>query len=163
MDTGRDFLRAQIRNAIALHHAVMEEIESHAKQAEDSAYRDLCNKWAPRMAGHQRALEAYANSIGAEGEGGLKKALGAVLAKARDTVDAMRETDFLRIVGDVVMIRQLQDTYETFAAAGSQIGDEQLASLGKQGASEHDMMQREFNALTREMFVEHVQGVAATR
>jgi uncharacterized protein YukE len=159
MDTGREFLRAQVNNALALHHTVMDELESHARQAEEAAYRDLCRKWIPRMEGHQRKLDSYAASIGADGSGGMKKALGDVLAKARNAVDAMREDDFLRIVGDTVMARQLQDTFETFAFAGSRIGDKQLADIGTTLAAEHDEMQREFNGLTREMFVDQVNGV----
>lgn len=161
MDTGRDFLRAQVNNAVALHHAVLDELEAHARQADEAGYRDLCRKWISRMEGHQRQLDAYAASIGADGSGGMKKALGNVLATARNAVDALREDDFLRIVGDTVMARQLQDTFETFAFAGSKIGDQRLAEIGKMGATEHDEMQREFNALTREMFVDHVNGVVA--
>jgi hypothetical protein len=161
MDTGRDFLRAQVNNTVALHHAVIEELEDHAKQADEAAYRDLCLKWIPRMKTHHRSLEAYADSIGAAEPGGVKKVLGNVFAKARGAVDALREDDFLRIVGDTVMARQLQDTFETFAFAGSRIGDQPLADLGKTCAAEHDEMQRDFNALTREMFVDHVNGVVA--
>jgi hypothetical protein len=161
MDTGRDFLRAQVNNTVALHSAVIDELENHARQADEAAYRDLCVKWAARMHEHQRSLAAYAASIGADGSGGVKKALGNVLAKAREAVEALREDDFLRIVGDTVMARQLQDTFETLAFVGSRIGDQQLADLGKMWAKEHDDMQREFNALTREIFVDHVNGVGA--
>jgi hypothetical protein len=161
MDTGRDFLRAQINNTIALHHSLIDELESHARQADEAAFRELCTRWIPRMEQHQRQLESYGASVGADGSGTLKKTLGAVLAKARETVDSFRETDFLRIVGDTVMVRQLQDTYETFAVAGLRTGDQRLADLGKQGAFEHDEMQREFNALTREMFIDHLQGAVA--
>ena len=162
METGREFLQAQVNNTIALHHAVIDELESHAKQADEPAYRELCLKWIPRMEDHHRKLVAYGASIGADDSGGIKKALGAVLAKARETVDSLRETDFLRIVGDTVMARQLQDTYETFAVAGARTGDQQLTDLGKHGSAEHDQMQREFNELTRDMFIDHLQGVPAT-
>jgi len=84
-----------------------------------------------------------------------------VLGKARDAVDAMRETDFLRVVGDIVMIRQAQDTFGTFARAGTQIGDARLAELGKTGQEEHDKMQEEFNAYIASLFVDHVNGTAA--
>lgn len=162
MDTGRDFLRAQVNNAVALHHAVIDELESHAKQADEAAYRDLCLKWVPRMQHHQEQLEAYARSIGADGSSSIKKTIGGVLAKAREAVDALREDDFLRLVGDTVMARQLQDTFETFAFVGPRIGDPSLAELGKMCARDHDEMQKEFNTLTREIFVDHVMGVGAT-
>jgi hypothetical protein len=158
METGRDFLRAQINNTIALHQSVIGDLESHVKQADEPAYRQLCTKWLPKMQEHQRILEQYGASIGADGKGGIKHALGAVLGKARDTVDAMRETDFLRIVGDTVMVRQLQDTFATFAEAGDQLGDGGLSKLGKSCTKELDTMQKEFNQLTQEMFVDHVKG-----
>jgi hypothetical protein len=158
MDTGRDFLRAQVNNTIALHQSVIGELESHAKQAEEPAYRQLCMKWLPKMQEHQRVLEQYGASIGADGKGGIKHMIGAVLGKARETVDAMRETDFLRIVGDTIMVRQLQDTFATFAEAGDKLGDGGLAKLGKSCAAEHEQMQKEFNQLTQEMFVDHVKG-----
>lgn len=163
MQKGRDFLKAQINNAIMQHKTLLEDIADHAKQASDVRYRALCEKHLTRMRDHQQMLESYATSIGAEGPGGVKKAVGAVLGKARDAVDAMRETDFLRLVGDIVTIRQSQDTFGTFAAAGERLGDARLAELGRTCERGHDEMQREFNELVRTMFVEHVQstGVSA--
>jgi hypothetical protein len=70
----------------------------------------------------------------------------------------MRETDFLRIVGDIVLIRQAQDTFATFASAGEKLGDTRLAELGRMGEREHDTMQKEFNMLCADMFVDHVTG-----
>lgn len=162
MQRGRDFLKAQVNNAVMQHKALLENMEDHAKQAEDGRYRALCERYAPRMSEHQQMLESYATSIGAEGPGGLKKVVGAALGKARDAVDAMRETDFLRLVGDIVTIRQSQDTFATFAAAGERLGDTALAELGRTCERAHDQMQREFNELVRSMFVEHVQNSEAS-
>jgi hypothetical protein len=160
MDTGRDFLRQQVNNATALHKSLIEQLENHAKQAEDANFRQLCVKWLPKMHEHQQKLETYGRSLGADGSGGLKKTLGAVvLGKARDTVDAMRESDFLRAVEDTVMIRQLQDTFAAFAEAGDRIGEPQLSQLGKMPAADHEAMQKEFNKITREIFVDQIQGV----
>ena len=161
MQRGRDFMKAQVNNAVMQHKTLLENIEDHARQAEDGRYRTLCEKHIPRMHEHQQMLESYATSIGAEGPGALKKAVGAALGKARDAVDAMRETDFLRLVGDIVTIRQSQDTFATFAAAGDRLGDTRLAELGRTGERAHDEMQREFNELVRSMFVEHVQSTGA--
>jgi hypothetical protein len=161
MDTGRDFLRAQVNNCISQHQLLLESLRDHVDQADDPRYRELCSKHLPHMERHQGMIEQYGKSIGAEGNGGLKGALGAVLGKARDAVDAMRETDFLRVVGDIVMIRQAQDTFGTFARAGTQIGDERLAELGRTGEQEHDRMQQEFNAYCAQLFVDHVNGTAA--
>ena len=162
MQKGRDFLKAQVNNAVMQHKTLLENLEDHARQAEDGRYRALCEKHILGMRQHQEMLEAYASSIGAEGPGAVKKAVGAALGKARDAVDAMRETDFLRLVGDIVTIRQSQDTFATFAAVGERIGDPRLADLGRTGERAHDEMQREFNELVRSMFVDHVLSVGAS-
>ena len=88
----------------------------------------------------------------------MKNAIGAVLSKARDVVDGFRETDFLRMVGDIVMIRQAQDTFGTFARAGELLGEKTLAQLGQAGEAEHDAMQRDFNQYIATLFVAHVNG-----
>jgi hypothetical protein len=163
MEKGRDFLKAQVNNSIMQHQTLLHNIEDHAKQAEDSRYRLLCEKHLAGMRRHQEMIESYGNTIGAEGPGGVKKAIGTVLGKARDAADAMRETDFLRLVGDIVAIRQAQDTFATFATAGQRIGDQRLADLGRELERAHDEMQREFNDLVAKMFVDHVQGSATVR
>jgi hypothetical protein len=158
MDTGKDFLRAQLNNAVMQHTTLLDNLRTHIGQADDQRYRSLCERYVPALENHQKMLEEYGKSVGAEGATGLKGALGAVLGKARDVVDAMRETDFLRLVGDIVMIRQAQDTFATFAAAGDKLGDTRLAELGRMGEREHDTMQKEFNMLCADMFVDHVTG-----
>ena len=107
-------------------------------------------------------LEDYGRTVGADGSGGLKGIFGQAMAKAKDVVDATRETDFLRVVADVVMIRQAQDTFATFAHAGSQLGDNVLAQLGRECERDHDAMQRDFNNFTRDLFVAHVKGFERT-
>ena len=162
MQKGRDFLKAQVNNAVMLNKTLFENLEDHIKQADDPRYRALCEKYLPKMSEHQQTLEAYATSIGAEGAGGFKKAMGAALGKARDAVDALRETDFLRLVGDIVTIRQAQDTFATFSAAGQQLGETRLAEIGRAGEKAHDEMQREFNDLIAKMFVDHVRDTGAS-
>jgi len=162
MDTGQDFLRAQLNNAISQHQALVTSIRDHAEQADDPQYRRLCERHIPGIEKHQTMLEAYGMSIGCEDGSGLKNVLGSVLGKARDAVDAMRGTDFLRVVGDIVMIRQSQDTFATFAIAGERLGDARLAELGRAGEKEHDAVQREFNAFCADSFVQHVQGTVVT-
>lgn len=158
MERGRDFLRSQVNNAIMQHQALVENIEDHIDQADDLVYRQLCERYLPRLKSHQMMLEEYGKTIGADGPSALKGVLGAALGKARDVVDAVRESDFLRVVGDIVTIRQSQDTFATFAAVGERIGDSRLAEIGKQCERDHDAMQRDFNELVRNMFVAHVQG-----
>lgn len=164
MDKGQDFLKAQVNNCVMQHQTLLEAIRDHVEQAEDPRFRELCAKHLPHMERHQGMIEQYAKSIGADGGGGVfKNALGAVLGKARDAVDALRESDFLRVVGDIVMIRQSQDTFATFARAGEKLGDAQLTEIGRTGEREHDAMQAEFNAYIADLFVQHVQGTVPDR
>ncbi|MEO8034562.1 MAG: hypothetical protein ABI837_09015 [Acidobacteriota bacterium] len=162
MEKGREFLRAQVNNGIMLHQTLLRNLEDHAKQAEDSRYRELCERYLLKTRDLQRSLSEYGETIGADAKGGVKGAIGAVLGMARDAVDSLRETDFLRLVGDIVTMRQAQDTFATFAAVGDRINEKRLAEIGRNGEREHDEMQREFNQLVQSMFVAHVQGSATT-
>jgi len=157
MDTGRDFLRAQLNNSIAQHGHLIESIRDHSEQAEEPRFRQLCLQYLPALERHQGMLEQYGKSVGAESGGGfVKGAIGAVLGKARDAVDSMRESDFLRVVADIVMIRQAQDTFRTFAVAGAEINEPQLAELGRIAEVHHDTMQGDFNELAAELFAAQV-------
>jgi hypothetical protein len=144
------------------HETLLENIDSHGRQAEDLRFRDLCDRYLPRLRSHQRLLGDYARTIGAE-PSGLKRALGDVLGKARNIADMGRESDFLRLVGDIVLIRQAQDTFGCFAAIGDKIAEPKLSEIGRQCEREHDEMQREFNALARTMFVDHALETDARR
>jgi hypothetical protein len=157
MDRGTDFLKSQINNAVMQHKSFLEALEDHEEQADDSRFRDLCSRHIPREREHQRMLEDYQSAIGAEtGEG--KKFLGAVMGKARDLADSARESDFLRLVGDIVMSRQAEDTFKTFREAGRVLGNDELARIGEQGERHHDEYNREANRLVQQMFVEHARG-----
>ena len=158
MERGIDFLKSQVNNAVMQHKTFLEALEDHEGQAEDSRFRDLCSRHIPRVREHQRMLEEYQTALGAEaGEG--KKILGAMLGKARDLADSARESDFLRLVGDIVMSRQAEDTFKTFRDAGRALGNTQLAQIGEMGERHHDEYNREANRLVQLMFVEHVRGV----
>ena len=159
MDRGIDFLKSQINNAVMQHKSFLEALEDHEQQAEDSRFRDLCSRHIPNVREHQRMLEDYQQTLGAEGGEG-KKILGAVLGKARNLADAARESDFLRLVGDIVMSRQAEDTFKTFRDGGRALGNTQLAQIGEVGERHHDEYNREANRLVQQMFVEHVRGVA---
>ena len=160
MERGRDFLLAQVSNCVMQHSTLIQNLEDHAGQAEDPRYRELCERYVPPMREHQRMLEEYRATLGEPTGEGAKKLLGVLLGFGRDAVDAMRGSDFLRLVGDVVTIRQSQDTFATFAVVGDQIGEPRLSQLGRQCEREHDTMQREFNALTQQMFVEHTRAAS---
>jgi hypothetical protein len=158
MDRGLDFLKSQINNAVMQHKTFLEALEDHEGQAEDTRFRDLCSRHIPRVREHQRMLEDYQNTLGAD-MGAGKNLRGAMLGKARDLADAARESDFLRLVGDIVMSRQAEDTFKTFRDAGRTLGNPQLAQIGEIGERHHDEYNREANRLVQQMFVEHVRGV----
>lgn len=161
MDRGIDFLKSQVNNAVMQHKAFLEGLEDHEKQAEDIRFRDLCSRHIANIREHQRMLEDYQEALGAEAGAG-KKFVGAVLGKARDLADAARESDFLRLVGDIVMSRQAEDTFKTFRDGGRILGNTQLSQIGEIGERHHDYYNREANTLVQQMFVEHVRGVEPT-
>lgn len=158
MDSGIDFLKSQVNNAVAQHKVFLDALEDHEKQAEDNRFRDLCSRHIPNVREHQRMLEDYQQTLGAEAGAG-KNLLGAVIGKARDLADAARESDFLRLVGDIVMSRQAEDTFKTFRDAGRVLGNAELSRIGEIGERHHDIYNREANTLVQQMFVEHVRGI----
>jgi hypothetical protein len=161
MERGVEFLKAQINNAVMQHQTFLQALEDHEGQAEDRRFRDLCGRHIPRMREHQRMLEEYQQQLGAE-SGLVKKAMGKAMGVARDLADAGRESDFLRLVGDIVMARQAEDTFKTFREAGKVLANSQLQQIGDMGERHHDEYVKEANRLVQQMFVEHVQGVDAT-
>jgi len=161
MDRGIDFLKAQVNNAVMQHQTFLEALTDHEKQAEDPRFRDLCSKYIPIMQEHQRMLEQYQEQLGAT-TGVAKKAVGKALGVARDLADAARESDFLRLVGDIVMARQSEDTFKTFREAGRTLNNQQLQQIGDVGERHHDDYVKDANRLAAQMFVEHVRGTDAT-
>ena len=156
MDRGIDFLKSQINNAVMQHKTFVENLDAHASQAEDERFRSLCLTFLPKATAHQQMLEDYQRELGAE-TGMAKKALGKALGAARDLADAARESDFLRLVGDIVASRQAEDTFKTFREAGRALGIARLQQIGDVGEREHDEFHREANRLVQQMFVEHVR------
>src|SRR6476659_9384916 len=151
MDRGIDFLKSQINNAVMQHQTFVENLADHEKQAEDARFRALCARFLPKAQAHQRMLEDYQRELGAE-TGTAKKALGKALGVARDLADAARESDFLRLVGDIVTSRQSEDTFATFATAGRQLGIQQLQQIGEMGERHHEEYVREANRLVAQLF-----------
>src|SRR4051812_24509785 len=156
MERGTEFLKAQVNNAVMQHRTFVENLVDHEKQAEDERFRALCARFIPKASAHQQMLEDYQRELGAE-TGTAKKVLGMALGAARDLADAARESDFLRLVGDIVTSRQSEDTFKTFRDAGRTLGLQRLAQIGEQGEREHDVYAKEANRLAQEMFVELVR------
>ena len=156
MDRGTAFLKAQINNAVMQHKAFVENLIDHEKQAEDDRFRGLCARFIPKATAHQQMLEAYQSELGAE-TGTAKKMLGKALGVARDLADAARESDFLRLVGDIVTSRQSEDTFKTFREAGRTLGLQRLAQIGEAGERDHDQYAKDANKLVQELFVDLVR------
>ena len=106
-------------------------------------------------------LESYQDALGG-GESVVKKAAGLALGVAHDLADVVREDDFLRLIADIVMARQAEDTFKTFREAGRTLGIQQLAHIGETGERDHDSYVHEANRLAQQMFVEHVRGAEGT-
>ena len=158
MDRGIDFLKSQINNAVMQHGTFLKNLVDHEQQAEDPRFRDLCSRYIPHMQQHQRMLEDYQRELGAE-TGAAKELLGKALGAARSLADSARESDFLRLVGDIVEARQSEDTFKTFREAGKALGNERLREIGDVGERHHDEYVKEANRLAQTLFVEHVRGV----
>lgn len=156
MDRGMGFLRSQINNAVMQHDAFLDSLVDHEREAKDPRFRDLCSRHIPMMREHQRMLEQYQQQLGAQ-SGVAKKVLGRAMGIAKDLADVARESDFLRLVSDIVMARQSEDTFKTFREAGRDLGNEQLRQIGDTGERHHDEYVKEANRLCAQMFVEHVR------
>lgn len=158
MERGTQFLKNRVNSAVMQHRVFLSALEAHEDQAEDDRFRDLCSRHIPQMREHQRMLEEYQSQLGAEVETG-KKILGVVLGGARDLADSARESDFLRLVADIAMARQAEDTFKTFREAGKMMGYHTLHEIGDIGERHHDAYVKEANRLVQHMFVENVQDV----
>lgn len=157
MEHGVEFLKSQVSNAVMLHRTLVQSIQDHESQATDPRFRELCAQFIPRAMEHQRMLEQYQQTLGAD-EGIVKKAAGVALGVARDLADVVRESDFLRLVGDIVMARQAEDTFKTFREAGRTLGLTELARIGEIGERHHDEYVKNANRLAQQLFVEQVRG-----
>jgi hypothetical protein len=157
MDKGIDFLKSQVSNAVMSHKAFVDALKDHEGQADDPRFRDLCSRYRPIMQEMQGRLEEYQKELGADA-GMAKKVMGSVASGARDLADAARSNDFLRLVGDIVLSDQNEDTFRTFREAGRQLGNQRLQEIGASAEQQHDNYNRDANRLVQSMFVELVRG-----
>lgn len=157
MERGLDFLKSQVNNAVMQHQSLVRSLEDHAAEAEDTRFRDLCSRHLPHMREHQRMLEEYQREIGAE-SGVAKRVIGSAIGIAREFADVARESDFVRLLGDIVMARQAEDTFKTFREAGRALGLTRLQQIGETGERHHDAYAAEANRLAQQMFIEHAQA-----
>lgn len=157
MDSGLDFLKSQVNNAVMQHDTLLRGLVDHESQAKDQRFRDLCSRHIANAREDQRLLEQFQQQLGAH-EGVVKKAFGAAAGVVRDLADAPRDSDFLRLVGDIVMARQSEDTFKTFREAGRELGIEALAKIGEVGEKHQDAYVHEANRLAQQLFVDHARG-----
>jgi hypothetical protein len=160
MERGIEFLKSQVSNAVLMHRTFLQALEDHEGQARDTRFRDLCARFIPKALEHQRMLEEYQSTIGGH-DGLVKQAAGVAIAVARDLADVVQEGDFYRLIGDIVLGRQAEDTFKTFREAGRALGLKQLAQIGETGERDHDSYVKEANKLAQQMFIEHVRGSEA--
>jgi len=158
MDRGNAFLKSQIDNAVTQHGAFLSALEAHEEQAEDPRFSDLCVRQLPHMRQHQHMLEEYQSQLGG-GSGIARTVIGTTVSAVRDLADAARESDYICLVGDIVMARQSEDAFRTFREAGKMMGNRTLQEIGDIGERRHDAYVKEASRLVQHMFVEHVQGV----
>ena len=161
MDNGNAFLKSQIDNAVVQHRTLLTALEAHAVEADDSRLSDLCSRHLPHIHADQRMLEEYQSQL--DGWSGVAKSrIRSAVSVVRDLADAAQGSDYLRLVGDIVMASQAEDTFRTFREAGKMLGDRTLREIGEIGERHHDAYAKDANRLVQHMFVEHVQGVDGT-
>jgi hypothetical protein len=149
MQSGTDFIRAQVEEATAIHASLLESMIYHESEAHEPRYRDLCDRHLPRMREHQLMLEDLNASLGG------RTALGA-LRIPRSLADAPL-SDYRRLVADLDLARRLEVTFKTFRDAGRQLRIEPLARLGELAERHHDDYSADAKRLLLQMFVERAQ------
>lgn len=166
MQTGIEFLRDQVDEAVAQHAALLQSMTVHESEADDRRYGDLCSRHIPHMRQHQGMLEEFRKSLGARpAKGGasqlagvVRQVAGTAFAAARSFADAP-QSDYTQLLGDLAMVRQLEVTFKTFRDAGRQLGIAGLAQLGEIAERHHDEYSTDAKRLLQQMFVERAQGV----
>ena len=130
MQTGIDFLRAQVAEAAAIHSSLLESMIYHESEANDARYRDLCDRHLQRMREHQLMLEDLRTSLGAG------KAF-AVIRVPRSLADTA-VSDYQRLAADLDLARRLEVIYKTFRDAGRALRIEGFTRVGETAERHHD-------------------------
>jgi hypothetical protein len=154
MQSGIDFLRAQVDEAAAIHSSLLESMIYHESEANDPRYRDLCDRHLPRMREHQLMLEDLRLTLG----GGSQFP---AIRVPHVSADAVR-SDYTRLSADLDLARRLEVTFKTFRDAGRQLRLDNLARLGELAERHHDDYSAEAKRLLLQMFMEHAQSAAET-
>src|SRR5688572_16672331 len=149
MQSGIEFLRGQVDDAVAVHSSLLQSMVAHEAEASDARYRDLCELHLPRMREHQLMLEELRTVLGTESSpagappspsqviGVIKRAAGSAAGAVRSLADAP-VSDYQRLASDLNVARQLEVVFKTFRDAGRQLRIERLAKLGEMAERHHD-------------------------
>ena len=158
MDPGTEFLKAEVNDALVHHGGFLSALEEHEEDADDPRFRDLCSRHIPHMREHQRMLEEYSRQLAGD-VSTVKKAVGSAAEIVRELADRARESDFHRLVHDIVLARRSEDTFKTFREAGKMMGNRTLQEIGDIGERHHDAYVKEANRLAQHMLVERVERI----
>ena len=167
MQSGIEFLRAQVDEAAINHSALLESMVYHESEANDARYRDLCDRFLPRMREHQLRLEQLRETLGtprgsnppAELIGAIRKAAAPAIGVVHALADAPR-SDYQRLSADLDLARKLEVTFKTFRDAGRSLHIEALAKLGELAERHHDEYSADAKRLLLQMFIERAQSAA---
>lgn len=151
MASGIDFLRGQVAEAAMQHSALLESMIYHESEANDSRYRDLCDRHLPRMREHQLMLEELRSTLGAPAAQPLVRGVGRSLADARIS-------DYQRLASDLDLARRLEVTFRTFRDAGRTLRMDALSRLGELAERHHDDYSADAKRLLLQMFIERADG-----
>lgn len=146
MTTGIEFLTSELREAAATHASLLESMTYHESEANDSRYRDLCDRHLPRIREHQLMLEELLVGLGA------KASFGKV--RFAPSLADTPVSDYHLLVSDLNLARRLEVTFKTFRDAGRALHLTQLAKLGETAERHHDEYSADAKRLLLQMFVE---------
>ena len=152
MQSGTEFLRAQVEEAAAIHSSLLESMVYHESEANDPRYRDLCDRYLPRMREHQLRLEELRSTLGSGKQ-------FPVIRVPHASADAVR-SDYHRLSADLDLARRLEVTFKTFRDAGRQLHIDTLAHLGEVAERHHDEYSADAKRLLLQMFIERAQSAA---
>jgi hypothetical protein len=154
MQSGIEFLRAQVDEAAAIHASLVESMTYHESEADDPRYRDLCARNLPRMREHQVMLAELRSTLGASGSPNAIH-VGHSLADARIS-------DYERLATDLDLARRLEVTFKTFRDAGRTLHLDHLARVGEMAERHHDEYSADAKRLLLQMFIERTHDAGDT-
>jgi hypothetical protein len=166
MQSGIDFITAQIDDALVAHAALLQSMDWHESEADDSRYRDLCDRHLPRMREHQAMLEVLRADMEKTRSGASPDRPASATRHAPRTSNIPRSladaplSDYERLASDLNLVRRLEVVFKTFRDAGRTLRIDHLAKVGELAERHHDDYSADAKRLLLQMFVERAQGVA---